>query len=66
MKIDKIIEILIKNTHVEKNGLIFFSWSPPYVFCEVKRGFVEGVVEKHDFRGIQRKIPQISDFCSKA
>jgi hypothetical protein len=24
------------------------------------------VVEKHDFRGIQRKIPQISDFCSKA
>jgi hypothetical protein len=24
-----------------------------------------GVAEKHDFRGIQRKIPQVSDFAKK-
>jgi hypothetical protein len=26
---------------------------------------MEGVVEKHDFRTIQQKIPQISDFAKK-
>jgi hypothetical protein len=26
---------------------------------------IKGVVEKHDFRGIQQKIPQISDFPKK-
>jgi hypothetical protein len=25
----------------------------------------DGVAEKHDFRGIQRKIPQVSDFAKK-
>jgi hypothetical protein len=24
-----------------------------------------GVAKKHDFRGIQRKIPQVSDFAKK-
>jgi hypothetical protein len=30
-----------------------------------KRLTLGGVAEKHDFRGIQRKIPQVSDFAKK-
>jgi hypothetical protein len=34
-------------------------------FSEKSLAFFLGVAKKHDFRGIQRKIPQVSDFANK-
>jgi hypothetical protein len=39
---------------------------PQYLeYHDVEIQVVDGVAEKHDFRDIQRKIPQISDFAEK-
>jgi hypothetical protein len=50
-----------KKSSTLKNALAFCDAGVVVVKFEV----VGGVVEKHDFRGIQRKIPHNSDFAQK-